>query len=571
MSRVKNTKAPRPKHSSYEVRTTQSLVFEISWANSKFAPHPFNVHRSTYLSQTDANTSHCHRFDSIDPTPSHASAHPQSHGDTIAFSIKDTPSEDPSMVTVSEITTRHLRRLKSSASDYLGKPVTAAVIAIPTDFAQTQKDALTEAAKAAGLEVLQFISEPSAALLASDRRSASGNKPADKITVLADLGGTRSDISVVSVRGGMYSILATTHDYTLGGSTLDATLIDYFAKEFLKKHSSSSPEDPRQNPRSAAKLRLEAEATKKSLSLGASASVHIESLSSGLDFSLTVNRTRYELLASKSLARFTRLILDAVAKADLDVLDIDEVILAGGTAHTPRIASNTASAFPASTSVIAPSTTTGAVNPSELTARGAALQAYMIEGFEPEDVEQSTHPALTVTPHLAQTVGIVVVGDDSSSGSNDDETFLPIVAAETPLPVRRTLTFLNKADTTSGILIRLCEGTSSIKITKPEPKPKTNGSSQKPSASDSDPDSDSDDDDDEEEEDQRSKEWKIGASLGELALRDVTRGKKVTCQVSIAADLGVSVSASEVGAGKTGVGGMIEGVGGGQAMNGAAH
>lgn len=169
--------------------------------------------------------------------------------------------------------------------------------------------------------VLQYISEPVAAVLAYDARPESVLE--DKIIVVADLGGTRSDIAVVASRGGMYSILSTSHDYESGGVQLDHVLIDHFAKEFIKKHKT----DPRQNARSLAKLKLEAEATKRALSLGGNASLSIESLADGIDFSSTINRTRYELLASKVFGRFTRLIEEAIRKADLDVLDINEVCL----------------------------------------------------------------------------------------------------------------------------------------------------------------------------------------------------------------------------------------------------
>ena len=90
-------------------------------------------------------------FESIDPTNCHASAHPKQHGLTVAFSIKDTESETPNDVTVSEIATRHIRRLATSASDYLGKKINAAVVAVPTNFAEEQKDALSKAAKEAGV------------------------------------------------------------------------------------------------------------------------------------------------------------------------------------------------------------------------------------------------------------------------------------------------------------------------------------------------------------------------------------------------------------------------------------
>ena len=220
---------------------------------------------------------------------------------------------------MSEITTRSLRRLATSASDFIGKKVNAAVIAVPTNFTQEQRDALAKAAKAANLEILQMISEPTAAVLAYDARPEAELK--DKIIVVADLGGIRSDIAVVASRGGMYSILATTHDYETAGAQLDQLLVDHFAKEFMKKNKT----DPRSNPRSLAKMKLEAEATKKALSLGGNASCSVESLADGVDFASTINRTRYEMLAGKAFASFTRIIEETIRKADLDVLDIDEV------------------------------------------------------------------------------------------------------------------------------------------------------------------------------------------------------------------------------------------------------
>lgn len=206
----------------------------------------------------------------------------------------------------------------------MGHQVNAAVITVPTNFTDQQKRTLDQAAKAAGIEVLQFISEPVAAVLAYDARAES--QISDKIVVVADLGGTRSDIAVIASRGGMYSVLATAHDYDFHGAKLDDVLIDHFAKEFIKKNKT----DPRENPRSLAKLKLEAEATKKALSLSSNASISVESLADGIDYGSTINRTRYETLASKIFAGFTRAIEGAVKKAELDVLDIDEV-----SAHTP--------------------------------------------------------------------------------------------------------------------------------------------------------------------------------------------------------------------------------------------
>ena len=258
-------------------------------------------------------------FDSIDPSASHASAHPQKHDKTVAFSIHDTSSESPNTVTVQEIASRHLKRLISSASDFLGQSVNAVVITVPTNFSEDQKKELEAAARDAKVELLQFIPEPIAAALAYDARPETEVR--DKIIVVADLGGTRSDVTVLASRGGMYSILATSHDYEFAGQNLDQVLIDHFAKEFIKKNKS----DPRENPRGLAKLKHESEATKKALSLGTNATISIESLSEGIDFSSTVNRIRYETLANKVFGGITRLIEDTVKKAELDLLDVDEV------------------------------------------------------------------------------------------------------------------------------------------------------------------------------------------------------------------------------------------------------
>lgn len=485
-------------------------------------------------------------FKSIDPSPCHQSAHPIAHEDGVAFSIRDTEQDQENTVTVGEVTTRHLKRLRTSASDYLGKDVNAAVITVPTNFTDAQKEALKKASTDAGIEVLQFINEPTAALLAYDARP--GAQVGDKIVVVADLGGTRSDITVVASRGGIYTLLATLHDYEVSGFQLDQVLIDYFAKEFIKKHKSAG--DPREDERALAKLKLESEAVKKALSIGTTANFSVESLVGGVDFTATINRTRYDLLGNKLFAAFTRLVTHAVEKANLDPLDISEIILAGGNSHTPKVASAVGAAFPESTVVLAPSTSATAINPSELPVRGAAIQASLIQEFELEDIEQSSHPMVTVTPHLATAVGVLCISGDDSNG-----VFHAIVDAETSLPVRRTATISTPREG-GDVLIKIVEGSRHIKVTKPEAKPKA-------SKDEDDSDDDSDDESDEEEE-LREKTWKVGQTLYEAAIRGVKKGGKVEVQINIAADLSINTIIREVGA-KGGVRGAVQG----QKANGA--
>ncbi|KAF4124573.1 Molecular chaperone DnaK (HSP70), partial [Geosmithia morbida] len=480
-------------------------------------------------------------FLSIDPTHCHAAAHPEDDAGGVSFKVQDKAGEEtPSTVTTSEASTRFLRRLVTSASEYLGKKVTSAVVTVPTNYSDKQREALVKAAKDADLEILQLVSDPVAAILAYDARPEA--KVEDKVVVVADLGGTRSDVAVVASRGGMYTVLATSHDYDFAGVHLDNALIEYFAKEFIKSHKT----DPRDNARSLAKLRLESEATKKALSLGTNAQFSVESLADGIDFSMTVNRIRYETIGRKVFEGFNRLVEGVIKKAGLDVLDVDEVIMCGGTSHTPRIANNLRGIFPETTTILAPATSTSAINPSELQARGAALQASLIQEYESADIEQSTHAAVTTVKHTANAIGVVV-----SDGSSD--VFAPVMASDTAVPARRTVHIPAPADG-GDVLVKVVEGGTHIKVTKPEPKVKEN----KDGDDDDDDDDDSDFDSDDEDEEKREKEWTIGNLLAEAAVRGVKKNGKVEVTINVQADLSVTITTREVGA-KTGIRGTLEG------------
>jgi len=465
------------------------------------------------------------RFSEIDPTNSHNSAHPIDADGKVSFKIIGS-GEKPMIISISEITTRHLRRLRDSAVDFLGKPVTGAVVAVPTDFSQTQRQALVAAAKAIDLEVLQVIHEPVAASLAY--AALESLQPHDKLILVVDIGGTRSDAAVVSVRGGMYTILATAHDYELGGVHLDQVLADHFAKEFLKKHKS----DPRENPRALAKLKLESENAKRTLSLATSASIAIDSLVDGFDFHSTVNRLRYEMSAKKVFDQIVKLAEHVVEKASLDLLDIDEVILSGGSSHTPKIANRFAQLFPEGVPVHAPSTDSSALNPSELAARGAAIQASLVSEFDIEDIEQSVHPAVTVAPHLGKDIGVVVIGPDGA------EQFQSLLPAQTALPGRKTAELL--APSQGGdVVVKFVEGVSEIRRTVPEKTPQANGEKEDGEGEDNDSDLGLSDD----EEEIKSKHMKIDTLLAEALLKGVGKGRKIEVTVNAAVDGSVAIAA----------------------------
>jgi len=225
-------------------------------------------------------------------------------------------------------------------------------------------------------------------------------------------------------------------------------------------------------------------------------------------------------------------------------LDVDEVILSGGSSHTPKIARLIQSHFPATTTVHAPSTSPTATNPSELNARGAAIQASLISEFDLEDIQQSAHPMVTVAPHLDNAIGVLLLTSDEKKGA-----FRPILQAKTAVPARRIAQFAAPKEG-GDVLIKICEATEEIKVTNPESKPKANGKAEGE-------DEDEDFSSEEEEEEVREKIWKVGKVLAEAALKGVKKGGMVEVTLNVHGDLGMQVTAREVG-GKGGVRGDIE-------------
>lgn len=460
-------------------------------------------------------------FAEVDPTYCHASAHPLELDGAASFSVVTAEDAAAEQLSVSKVTTRHLDRLRESASDFIGKKIDGAVIAVPTDFTDAQKKALVEAASAANLNIMQVINEPSAALLghvAARSSNKTGTLESKTILVL-DVGGTRTDGAVITNRGGIFTILATQHDYELGGFKLDEALMDFFAKEFEKEHKV----DPKTEARAVAKLRAESEAVKKTLSNTTGASFAVESLASGIDFHTTINRLRFELVARPVFNAITAFVQSLIKKANLDVLDFDEVLLVGGSAFVPKVASTVAAIFDEKTDVIAPSTDVKAVNPNELIARGAALQASLISIYEQEEIEESQQAVATVAPHLTKSIGVKVEG-----GSE----FVTIVEANTPLPFRTNATFPTALDA-EAVLIGVYEGEPEIVVEKLE----------KSKAEADEEDSWSEDEEDEEV---RSLVVKPGKKLAEAGLSGITKGSKVEVQINITRELKLQVAVREV-------------------------
>ena len=230
-------------------------------------------------------------------------------------------------LTAHQVAVRFLTVLLSYATDFLGRKITGAVLSIPADFSDAQVAATVNAAEAAGIKVLQTVTEAAAALTAyhstllndEESQAAPG---VDRNSVVLDVGGSSTSVTVVAVRDGLFVPLATVHDASLGGELFDEKLMDWFAKEFTKK--TRVPLE-KSNHRALMKLRLAVEVTKKSLSASNSAPCSVESLAEGMDFHGSVNRTRFDLLAGSIYDRIVAKIEEALKIANVDSLHIQEV------------------------------------------------------------------------------------------------------------------------------------------------------------------------------------------------------------------------------------------------------
>lgn len=403
-------------------------------------------------------------------------------------------------LTVDEVVSRHLNRLKLAAEDYIGSSVKQAVLTVSSDFTDEQKSALKASAAQVGLEIVQFINEPSAALLAHVEKYPFKE---DVNVVVADFGGVRSDAAVIAIRNGIFTILATAHDQHLGGDNLDAELIEYFAKDFEKTNKCN----PTKNARSLAKLRANAMVTKKTLSNATTATISIDSLADGFDYHTSINRMRYELVANKVFSQFTSFIENVIAKAELDPLDIQAVLLSGGVSFTPKLTTNLEFIFPESVEILGPQNENASNNPNELASSGAALQAGLVSNYDNEELAEALQPIVVNTPHLPKAIGLI--------GAHGE--FHPVLLPETSYPVQKKITLKNaKGD----LLVGVYEGEHHIQEKTVEPEAKEED------------EEDSEEWSDDEPEVIREKLYTLSTKLMELGLKDVKNGAEITFNVN---------------------------------------
>lgn len=330
-----------------------------------------------------------------------------------------------------QISAEILMKMKKTAEDYLGEPVTEAVITVPAYFNDSQRQATKDAGRIAGLDVKRIINEPTAAALAYGMDKSKK----DSTVVVYDLGGGTFDVSVIEIAGvdgeSQFEVLATNGDTFLGGEDFDNLLIDYIVSEFKKE----SGMDIKQDALAMQRIRDAAEKAKIELSSTQQTDVNLPYVtadSSGpKHLNVIITRSKFEALVEELIERTIAPCKTALKDAGLELSAIDDVILVGGQTRMPLVQKRVAEFFGKEPRKD--------VNPDEAVAIGAAIQAGVITGAVTDVL------LLDVTP---LTLGIETMGG----------VFTPLIPKNTTIPTKKTEMCSTADDNQTAVTIHVLQG-----------------------------------------------------------------------------------------------------------------